>query len=220
MAVLLDVDGTLIDSNDAHAHAWVDAGRETGHGVAYDYVRWLVGMGGDRVLPLLTGLDAESSAGRRVLECRGEIFRRDYLPKLRAFPDARRLVERLLEHGHTLVVATSASEQDMNELLKQAGLDDLLQYQTSSDDAEESKPAPDIVEAALQQVGARASGSMMIGDTPYDVSAAHNAGVPIVGLLCGGWTRFNLAGAREIHDDPTDVLRNFERSMLSAPVRY
>lgn len=219
MAVLLDVDGTLIDSNDAHANAWVDAGRETGHGVAFDYVRWLVGMGGDRVLPLLTGLDAESADGKRVLECRGEIFRRDYLPTLRAFPDARRLVERLLEHGHTLVVATSASEQDMSALLKQAGLDDLLHYQTSSDDADESKPAPDIVDAALQQVGAHATGSMMIGDTPYDVAAARTAGVPVIGLLCGGWTRFSLAGAHEIYEDPADVLRGFERSMLARRVR-
>ncbi len=215
MTVLLDIDGTLIDSNDAHAHAWVDVGRETGHPIAYDQVRWLVGMGGDRVLPALTGIHAESKTGRELLERRGEIFRSDYLPELRPFPRARELVERLMEHGHTLVVATSASEEDMTALLEQAGLEDLLRRQTSSDDAEESKPAPDIVEAALQRAGSSAQGAIMIGDTPYDVSAARNAGVSIIGVLCGGWTRVSLTGAREVYQDPAAILANFDRSFLS-----
>lgn len=219
MAVLLDIDGTLIDSNDAHARAWVETGRRAGVRIAYDHVRWLIGMGGDRVLPALTGVNAESARGKELLELRGEIFRREFLPSLRAFPGARALVEQLRDHGHELVVATSASEQDMNALLAQAELDDLLQCQTSSDDAEESKPAPDIVDAALQRAGAQPLGSVMIGDTPYDLAAARNAGVPIICLLCGGWTAVNLAGAREIYADPAALLENFDRSMLSRRLR-
>ena len=215
MAVLLDVDGTLIDSNDAHARAWVDVGREAGLGIAFDEVRWLVGMGGDRVLPRLTGLDAASAEGAAVLERRGEIFRRDYLPSLRAFPGARALLERLLERGHTLVVATSASEEDMNALLDQAKLSDLLRYQTSSDDAESSKPAPDIVEAALRRGGVHPMQALMLGDTPYDVEAARNAGVPTVAVLCGGWTPLSLSGAREVYTDPADIVAHFEASAFA-----
>lgn len=216
MVVLLDVDGTLIDSNDAHAHAWVEVGRLTGHPIGFDHVRWLVGMGGDRVLPLLTGLDAESRTGKSLIEQRGAIFREKYLPKLKAFAGARELVERLLGMGHQLVVATSAGAESMNALLEQANLDDLLHLRTSSDDAEESKPAPDIVHAALQRAGASAMDAVMIGDTPYDVGAARAAGVPVIGVLCGGWTPVSLVGAREIYSGPREVVGALEQSILSA----
>lgn len=212
MAILLDVDGTLIDSNDAHARAWVDTGSEIGRPIAFDEVRWLVGMGGDKVLPKLTALDAESDEGKAVLERRGAIFRERYLPRLAAFPQARALVERMLEAGHTLVVATSASEEDMKALLEQAGLADLLDNQTSSDDADESKPAPDIVQAALSKVRATPMSSLMLGDTPYDVGAARRAGVPIVAVTCGGWTPVNLVGAREVYADPAAILEEYEGS--------
>lgn len=219
MVVLLDVDGTLIDSNDAHARSWVEIGRRTGHPIGYDHIRWLIGMGGDRVLPLLTGIDADSSEGEALLEQRGDLFRTEFLPKLKAFPGAREMVERLLDHGHELVVATSAGEESMKALLEQAGLDDLFHLRTSSDDAEESKPAPDIVHAALQRAGASAMDAVMIGDTPYDVAAARNAGVPIIGVLCGGWTRVSLTGAREIYSGPREILTAFDQSMLSGRSR-
>lgn len=216
MVVLLDVDGTLIDSNDAHARAWVEIGRRTHHPIGYDHIRWLVGMGGDRVLPILTGLSAESEEGAALLEQRGELFRSEFLPTLRAFPGARELVERMLADGHELVVATSAGRESMEALLAQAQLDDLLQCRTSSDDAEESKPAPDIVEAALRQAGASAMNAVMIGDTPYDVAAARNAGVPIIGVLCGGWTAVGLTGAREIYAGPAELLAQYSGSILGA----
>lgn len=103
----------------------------------------------------------------------------------------------------------------MKALLEQAGLDDLLPLRTSSDDAEASKPAPDIVHAALQQAGASPMNAVMIGDTPYDVAAARNAGVAFIGVLCGGWTRVSLAGAREIYSGPREIVSSFEQSMLS-----
>ncbi|HEX2165782.1 MAG TPA: HAD family hydrolase, partial [Longimicrobiales bacterium] len=205
-AVLLDVDGTLIDSNDAHARAWVDVGDEFGHEIEFGRVRWMIGMGGDRVLPELTGLEEESEEGRRILDRRGEIFRERYLPRLAAFPRTHELLARLREDGKELVVATSASEKDLNALLKQADLEDLIQKSTNSDEAESSKPAPDIVNAALEKAGRAASQVIMIGDTPYDVKAARRAGVRIIGLRCGGWTDGELAGAEEIHQDPADLL--------------
>lgn len=213
-AVLLDVDGTLIDSNDAHARAWVDVGAECGYNIEFGHVRWLVGMGGDKVLPRLTGLDEESDEGAHVLERRGEIFRERYLPSLRAFPDADALLERLRADGRRLVVATSAGEKDLNALLEQARLSELIDAATNSDDADESKPAPDIVEAALGQTGAATDDVVMIGDTPYDVKAAQRAGVRIIGLECGGWTAAELRGADEVWADPAALLANYDASLL------
>ena len=213
-AVLLDVDGTLIDSNDAHARAWVDVGDEFDHEIEFGRVRWLIGMGGDRVLPELTGLEEESDEGRQILDRRGEIFRERYLPQLRAFPDTHALLERLRKDGRKLVIATSASGKDLKALLKQAGLERLIDDATNSDEAEESKPAPDIVEAALEKAGVPVGDVVMIGDTPYDVKAAQRAGVEIIGVRCGGWDTRDLKGAREIYADPADLLANYESSLL------
>lgn len=214
-AVLLDVDGTLIDSNDAHARAWVDVGDEFGYGIEFGRVRWLVGMGGDRVLPDLTGLEEESAEGRKVLERRGEIFREKYLPRLSAFAGTHELLERLRYDGRKLVVATSASEKDLKALLKQAGLEDLIDRSTNSDEAESSKPAPDIIEAAVRKSRVTASETVMLGDTPYDVQAAQRAGVRVIAVRCGGWKDHELIGAAEVYDDPGDLLANYERSILS-----
>jgi HAD superfamily hydrolase (TIGR01509 family) len=214
-AVLLDVDGTLIDSNDAHARAWVDVGDEFGHHIEFGRVRWLIGMGGDRVLPELTGLKEESEEGRRMLDRCGEIFRERYLPRLSAFAGAHELLERLRLDGKTLVVATSASEADLEALLRQARLDHLIDDSTNSDEADESKPAPDIVQAALQKTGVPASQVVMIGDTPYDVKAAERTGVRIIGLRCGGWNDRDLKGASAIYDDPADLLDKYDRSILA-----
>jgi phosphoglycolate phosphatase-like HAD superfamily hydrolase len=215
-AVLLDVDGTLIDSNDAHARAWVDVGREFGHEIAFDEVRCLIGMGGDKVLPRLTGIEEDSEEGSRIAERRGEIFRGRYLSALRAFGGAHELVERMRADGYRLVVATSASEKDLEALLEQAGLTSLLENATNSDDAEASKPSPDIVEAALEQAGVGAGAAIMIGDTPYDVEAAARAGVPLIAFTCGGWTAAALseAGAAEVYEDAADLLRSYGTSRL------
>ena len=214
-AVLLDVDGTLIDSNDAHANAWVDVGKEFGHEIRFDHVRWLVGMGGDKVLPELTGLQEESKEGKRILARRGEIFREQYLPQLRPFDGTRELLERISKDGAKLVVATSASEEDLQGLLKQAGIEDLIDKAANSDDAEESKPAPDIVEAAMRRGKVNVGEAIMIGDTPYDIGAATSAGIPIIAFRSGGWEPEELRGAIAIFDGPAHMLADY----FSSPLR-
>jgi HAD superfamily hydrolase (TIGR01509 family) len=218
-AVLLDVDGTLIDSNDAHARAWVDTGAEFGRDIPFNEVRWLIGMGGDKVLPRLTGLEEESEEGERMLDRRGEIFRSKYLDELKACPGAVELVDRLRSEGRRLVVATSASAEDLEALLGQVGLESLLENATDSDEADESKPSPDIVEAALEKTGRPASQVVMLGDTPYDVEAARRAGVRIIGVRCGGWSADELRGAAEIYADPADLLRHYDHSLLGRSPR-
>ena len=214
-AVILDVDGTLIDTNDAHAHAWVDVCNEFGFPVAFGRVRELIGMGGDRVLPALTGLSEESEIGTKMKERRGTIFRARYLPSCLPFPGARELLERFRDDGMQLVVATSASADDMAALLKAAGVADLIEAKASSSDAEESKPAPDIVEAALAHAGVSASEAVMLGDTPYDVKAANRAGVRCVALRSGGWDAAALSDAVAIYHDTADLLAHYDQSPFS-----
>ena len=213
-AVLLDVDGTLIDSNDAHANAWVDVGKEFGYDIRFDKVRWLIGMGGDKVLPELTGLDEDSDVGARILHRRGEIFRERYLSELQPFKGTRDLLQRMSDDGLKLIVATSASEEDLQGLLKQAGIEDLIDKAANSDDAEESKPAPDIVEAALKRGKVEPAEAIMLGDTPYDIGAATRAGVPIIAFTSGGWKPEELDGAVSIYDGPADLLTGYSVSPL------
>jgi HAD superfamily hydrolase (TIGR01509 family) len=214
-AAILDIDGTLIDTNDAHAHAWVDVCQEFGRPIAFGQVRPLIGMGGDKVLPQLTGLSEESDEGKRIKERRGEIFRERYLASCRPFPQARELLERMRGEGLALVVATSASKDDMAALLKTIGVEELIEARTSSSDAEESKPDPDIVRAALASADASPAEAVMLGDTPYDVEASGRAGVPCIALRCGGWWKDeDLAGAVAIYDDPADLLARYDESPL------
>ena len=212
-AALLDIDGTLVDSNDAHARAWVAAGSELDYDIHFDVVRPLIGMGGDRVTPMVTGHAEDSPEGERIVERRSEIFRERHLPGVIPTRGARALLEKMKAEGLLLVVATSASKEDMDALLERAGVRDLIEERTSSADADSSKPAPDIIEAALELAGVPPSDAIMLGDTPYDVAAARNAGVECVVLRCGGrWADGDFAGALAIYDDPADLLANWDTS--------
>jgi phosphoglycolate phosphatase-like HAD superfamily hydrolase len=214
-AAILDVDGTLVDSNDAHAQAWVAAFNEAGIDVSYDRVRRAIGMGGDKLLPHVSGLTADSKTGRHLSARRGEIFRADFLPHLAAFPRVRDLVQRFLADGYRVVVASSAKADELEPLLEIAGITDLLHARTSSDDAPRSKPDPDIVVSALEQSGAEPSRAVMLGDTPYDVEAALRAGIRIVGVESGGWGPEELGGSVEVHPGVADLYARYDASIFS-----
>ena len=221
-AVILDVDGTLVDSNDAHARAWIDAFAEAGITVPYERVRRAIGMGGDKLMPHVAGLTEDSEPGSSISERRGEIFKERYLPQVRAFPGVRDLVRRLIDDGFTVVVASSAKEDELGPLLERAGVDDLIDHSTSSDDAERSKPDPDIVQAALARSKAAKEMAVMIGDTPYDVEAALRAGVAIVGVESGGWRRTDLPGALAVYTGVAEIRDRYDTSIfasLAAPAR-
>jgi HAD superfamily hydrolase (TIGR01509 family) len=209
---LLDVDGTLIDSNDAHALAWVDAFAEHGHEVSFAKVRALIGKGGDKLMPETIHVAKDSPEGEAIAKQRSAIFAKAYLPQLRAFPEARELLLALKDAGLKLVIATSAQADELTSLLQQAGLDDLIQAAATSSDAKDSKPDPDIVLAALRAAGCRPAEAVMLGDTPYDVEASVKAGVAVVGLRCGGWKDEDLAGAAAIYDDVRDLRKHLAGS--------
>ena len=217
-AVLFDVDGTLVDSNDAHAHAWVKAFAESGVTVEFRHVRRCIGMGGDKLMPEVSGLKEDSPLGSTIAKRRGEIFTTEFLPKIQPFKDSGRLVAAQKDLGLTVVAASSAQEDELKALLKIAGADAVMDAATSSDDADESKPAPDIIQAALKRAKAAPREAIMIGDTPYDVEAAQRAGVAIIAFRSGGWRDADLAGAIAIYDGPWDLLEQLDESPLRPPI--
>jgi HAD superfamily hydrolase (TIGR01509 family) len=213
-ALLLDVDGTLLDSVQAHAAAWVEALREDGVTVAVETVRPLVGMGGDKLLPAVSGIASDGEQGKRISERRGDIFRSRYLPHLRPFPMVRPLLEAFRERRLQLIVATSATKDDLGGLLERANIADLVDTCASGDTAKRSKPDPDIILAALRIGGVAAEHSLLLGDTPYDVEAAARAGLPSIGLRCGAWDETGLSGAIAVYRDPADLLQRLDESPI------
>ena len=212
--VIFDVDGTLVDSNDAHAQSWVDTFVEAGYDVPFEKVRPLIGMGGDKLLPKTIGISRDSDEGKKLVERRGRIFQSKYLPRLQALPGARELVLRVKQDGLKAIVATSAKDDELKGLLKAARVEDLMEEKATASDAKRSKPDPDIVEAAVEESGTSSKHLLMIGDTPYDIEAATRAGIRTIGFLSGGWSREALDGASEIYEDPSDLLTHYDASLL------
>ena len=213
--VIFDVDGTLIDSNDAHARAWVDALHEAGFEVSFERIRDMIGMGGDKIIPDVTGFDPESPEAKALAERRGKIFKEQYLPHVKAFPDVRALFERMRRDGLELSIATSAKPDELESLLRIAGVADLISEKSSHKGDERSKPDPDIVDAAIRRSGYDRAQLVMVGDTPYDVEASHRAGIPVIAFRCGGWPDDKLRGAAQIYDGAWAMLadyKSFERT--------
>ena len=216
--VILDVDGTLVLSNDAHAQAWVDAFAEHGYTVPFERVRGLIGMGGDKLMPeVVPGLNDEQAPGKAIAERRKQIFSSRYASGLQPTPGARDLLLHLQREGLRLIIASSAQAEELELLLAAAQVDDisgLLEEATTSSDAEESKPAPDIVAVALDRLKLPPDQVVMLGDTPYDLRAASGCGVGLIGVRTGGFADEQLAGARAIYDDPADLLAHYADSPL------
>jgi HAD superfamily hydrolase (TIGR01509 family) len=214
---LFDVDGTLIDSNGAHAETWAQAFRDHGVQVAAVDIRPLIGMGGDKLIPAVAHVSADSPLGKVVSAGKKALFA-ELLKTLRPTPGARALIEFLRDQGVDLVVATSADDREMTALLEQAALADLMPQRASKNDASGSKPDPDIVHAAMARVGARPETSVLIGDTPYDIEAASRAGIPCIAFRSGGhWSDDDLGQATHLFDDPAgflQALRQSERAHL------
>jgi HAD superfamily hydrolase (TIGR01509 family) len=217
--VIFDVDGTLLDSNDAHARAWAEAFAEAGYDVPFDVVRPLIGMGADKLLPKTIGISKDSDEGKKLVERCAEIFQERHLPRLRPFEGARDLVQRIRSDDLKALVATSARDEQLTDLLKAAHVDDLIEERATASDAKRSKPDPDIVKAAIEESGISPKHLVMIGDTPYDIEAAAKAGMRTIAFRCGGWTDDKLKGAAEICDGPADLLAHYEASLIGREIQ-
>jgi HAD superfamily hydrolase (TIGR01509 family) len=214
-AVLVDIDGTLIDSNDAHARAWIAALRAHGHLVPYERMRRLIGMGSDKVLPIVAGVDEKSSHGRAILKAKKEAFVK-LLPGLKPTHGSRELLSYLDEHGWMLLVATSAEPDEASVLLRAAGVDDLLSAPERELGDQDSKPEPNVMNAVLARAGVLPSQAIVIGDTPYDIEAGRRAHLPVIALRCGGfWSDGALSGAVRIYDHPGALLDRINGSPLA-----
>jgi HAD superfamily hydrolase (TIGR01509 family) len=204
--IILDLDGTLIASNQAHAQAWADALAEYGHKIDYAQVHKRMGMGGDQLLPNLIGLAKDTPEGEAISERRKAILFERYLPTIQPTPGARALVEQFRAMGLRLIIATSSATDEIEALLERSDVSDLIPQETTSSDVAHSKPSPDIVQAALEKLGCAPAEVVMLGDTPYDIMAAGKLGVGTIALRSGGFDDDSLAGAIAIYDHPADLL--------------
>ncbi|HYJ28799.1 MAG TPA: HAD family hydrolase [Allosphingosinicella sp.] len=209
-AVLFDVDGTLVDSNDLHAAAWQEAFRHFGIVLPYGRIRGQIGKGGDNLIPSLLPQEIAGRLQDEIESFRSDLFKRDYLHKARPFAGAGDLLRRLHEDDTKLVLATSAQQDELDFHIERLGCRDFLTATTTRDDVAHSKPCPDIFEAALDKVMPLNGGTaVVVGDTPWDIEAAARLGVPAVAVRCGGFEEEELSGAAAIYDGPQDLIATY-----------
>ncbi len=217
-AVIFDIDGTLLDSVDLHARAWVEAFAHFGVDADFARVRGQIGKGGDELMPVFLPPDRLKREGETIEAWRSDLFKRDYLDRVKPFPGVRALFERIRAANLKIALASSGKRDEVEHYQEILGIADLVDTTTSSDDAERSKPHPDIFQAALGKLAPLDRDSMVVvGDTPYDAEAAGKAGLGTIGVLCGGFPEADLAaaGCVAIYRDPQDLLDGFDRSVLA-----
>ena len=213
-AFIFDVDGTLIDSNDFHAEAWQKAFAKYDRKISFDKIRPQIGKGADTLLPEFLSEKEIEEFGDDVAKLRGEIFKNEYMSRVKPFPKVRELFQKIKADGKKIVLASSSNEDEVEEYKKIANIEDLVEKSTSADDAEKSKPEPDIFQAALKMLGNPSPEKVLvIGDTPYDAEAAAKAKLKIVGVLCGGFAEKDLRekGCVEIFQDASDLSKNYRK---------
>ncbi len=216
-AAIFDLDGTLLDSVDLHAIAWHEALLAFGHDVSFEQTRSQIGKGGDKLIPVFLSPKEQADHGQALDEWRGKLFKEKYLRLIKPFSAVPELLERVRASGLRLAIASSAKRDELDTYLEIAGISDLIDVTASSEDVEESKPEPDIFKAVLKKLNVGGGQAVVIGDTPYDAEAARKAGVPTVGVLCGGFRENALrkAGCVEIYPGPAAILACFEKSFLA-----
>jgi len=214
-AVLFDIDGTLVDSNFLHVHAWTQAFAAAGHPVDAARIHRSIGMGSSQLLGTLLGDDADR-LGDAVEEGHSDRYA-EMTDLLRAFAGARELVQAVAERGAVTVLATSAAPEELERLRAVLDLDDVLDAVTAAEDVEEAKPEPELVQAALEKGGVDPRDAVFVGDSVWDVVAAARAGVPCVGVLTGGTSAAELteAGAVAVYDDAAHLLSELDASPLA-----
>lgn len=217
-AVIFDIDGTLVDSVDLHARAWQRAFAKFGKNIAFEAVRTQIGKGADQLMPVYFSTQELDHFGEEMETYRGELFKEEYLPKVKAFPKVRQLFERLRGDNKLISLASSAKKDELERYKEIAQIGDLIDSETSSDDVEKSKPCPDVFNVALNQLEIDPENVAVVGDTPYDAEAARKARLKSIGVLCGGWTQSQLqrAGCIAIYRDPADLLTRYDESPLGS----
>ena len=214
-ALLFDIDGTLVDSNDLHVRAWQEVLREAGYDFSAEIIHGQVGKGGDNLVPSLLP-DLSDKEQEKIAEAHGPRYREHYIDQVRPFPCARDLLAKAKQEGLTVALATSANPEELDHYVELLDAEDLIDVTTDKSDVETTKPAPDIFETAVKKAKAEPHEALVIGDTPYDALAAGRAGIGAIGLLSGGFSEQDLraAGAVAIYKDAADLLANWDSSPI------
>ena len=215
-ALLCDLDGTLMESNWLHAEAWQVSFREMGIELELDEVRRQIGKGGEELVPVFVPWWKQKHVQEPLEAYRKFVFQTDYLARVKPIPRVREFLLRLKDAGIRLSLASSASKEDLLVYKKIGQMEDLIEEESSADDAERSKPHPDIFEATLKRLGLKPKDVLALGDTPYDAEAAGKADIWTIGVTTGGWSREDLlaAGCVEVYKDVGELLDRFEESAL------
>ena len=207
--MIFDLDGTLVDSNELHVESWDRAFRHFGKTFTREQLRKQIGKGSDQYLPEFLTAQEIKRFGKELDRYRSELFKNEYLPQVKAFPQVPKLFERLRRDGKRVVLASSGKNTEVEHYIKLLQIEDFIDGTTTAEDAENSKPAPDIFEAALEKLdGIPAAGAIVLGDTRFDIEAARKAGLDCIAFLCGGTDEKILrnSGALAIYRDPADLL--------------
>jgi HAD superfamily hydrolase (TIGR01549 family) len=216
-AVIFDLDGTLVDSNELHVESWDQAFRHFGKHFSLEELRQQIGKGSDQYLPEFLNEEEIKRFGKELDEYRSELFTKEYLPRVKPFPKVRELFERIKRDGKRIALATSSKTSESKVYKKLLHIEDLIDAETNADDAGKSKPCPDIFEAALHKLSNPAPNeTIVVGDTKYDIEAAKKIGIKTIALLCGGRPKEELiaAGAIAIYCDPADLLEHYDNSPI------
>lgn len=222
LAFIFDIDGTLVDSNELHVDSWDRAFRRFGKQFPREKLRAQIGKGTDQYLPEFLTPDEIERFGKELDDYRSDLFRKEYLPQVRPFPKVRELFQRIRDDDKRIMLASSGKKADTKYNIDLLKIGDLIDGYVSGDDADQSKPAPDIFAASLEKLdGISPADAVTIGDTRFDVEAAAKAGVETIALLCGGTSESVLreAGAIAIYRDPADLLANYDELATLSPER-
>jgi phosphoglycolate phosphatase-like HAD superfamily hydrolase len=217
-AVFFDVDGTLVDSNDFHVRAWEEAFATIGIRFDRETIHGQIGKGTDMLVPTLIP-DADAALQEKLGGAHGKVFKGGLIEQVTSFAGARDLLARVHAAGKRVVLASSASADEVNHYIDLLGVRDIVDTTTSSDDVEHTKPAPDVFAAALKKVAPLSADEVLVvGDTPYDVEAAAKCGIATIALRSGKFPDEALreAGALAIYDDVAALLADYDRSPLGA----
>jgi HAD superfamily hydrolase (TIGR01509 family) len=217
-AVIFDVDGTLVDSNDFHVAAWREAFMCYGKELTYNKVHSQIGKGADQLMPVFLSLEELDLFGDELEKLRVDLFTQRYLPRVKPFPKVRELFVRIKADGMRIALASSAKQEELDGHKSRLQIEDLVDAATSADDVHRSKPCPDVFQAALERLHQVApQDAIVVGDTPYDAMAAADAGMQAIGVLSGGFSEKSLRahGAIAVYRDVADLYERYDESPLS-----
>lgn len=215
-AVILGLEGALVDSREASTLAWLVALHDGGHDVSIDLLRHLSGVAADELLRIVAGIRADSTEGKQIMRQQERIFRTWYLPRILPFVGARRLLQRMKSDGLRVIALSGGNADTAPDLVRASGVADLLDDIVSADGESRDEALAEIIGSVISQFNCTRENIVFVGDSPYDVAAGERAAIDVIALRCGGWTDATLQGALAVYEDHVHLLTQFQSSPLSS----